>query len=186
MIIQANIANVLTIIVAILLTFFLKEIRFIPIIYLIFLSYIDIWLFKIAFEYQRITLILSRIARLNHSRYSIPKLQILMTNSTFAFFLFLQAFLTGFVIGYFLSTSIFFLIIFLILKYLFSFIIPAYIPYKKLFTNIEKELNSKNMTVPEEYIEKTRLQKYFAELPHNKEYENWAFKKYGNALLTIK
>ena len=186
MFIQANISNIVIIIIAILISFFLRDIKSIPVIYIVFLCYVDIWFFKIAFEYQRITLIISRIAKLNHSHFSIPELQILMTDNSIAFLLFLKAFLTGFIIGYFLLNSLIFLILFLLFQYLLNFLIPAYIPYNNLFMLINKEINKKNIRNAEEYIEKIKLKKYFEEIPHTPNYENWAFKKYGKDLMIIK
>lgn len=186
MFIQANIVNVVTIIVTILISLFFRDIKSIPAIYIVFLCYIDIWFFKIAFEYQRITLIISRIAKLNHSLFSIPELQILMTDNSVAFLLFLKSFLTGFIIGYFLLNSLIFLILFLLFQYLLNFLIPAYIPYSNLFILIDKEINKRNIRNAEEYIEKIKLKKYFEEMPHTSNYENWAFRKYGNELLAIK
>jgi len=51
MFIQANISNIVIIIIAILISFFLRDIKSIPVIYIVFLCYVDIWFFKIAFEY---------------------------------------------------------------------------------------------------------------------------------------
>lgn len=187
MFIRANIGNIIIAIVAILiLIFFRSSIKSIPLIYIIFLCYLDIWLFKIAFEYQRITLIISRIAKINHSQPSIPELQILLTDDTFAFQFFLKSFLSGFIIGYFLLNSIILLIVFLLLESLFSNFIPGYIPYNYLFKLIDKELNKDNFENVVELFEKNRLKKYFNEIPHTSNYEDWAYKKYGNELLTIK
>ena len=186
MYLKANIGTIITVIEAFLILIFFRNVKYIPVIYILLLCYLDIWLFKIAFEYQRITLIVSRIAKLNHSLFSIPELQILMTNSVVSFELLLKSFLSGFVIGYLLLNSLVYLGIFLLIQLLFSGLIPSYIPYKYLFSIISKELNRRDISKAEEYIEKIRLKKYFDELPHTSEYENSAFKKCGNELLRFK
>lgn len=186
MFIQANIGSILTIITALVTIFIMKDAKNIPIFYMIIAFYLDIWFFKIAFEYQRITLLISRIAKLNKSRFTIAELQILMTNNSFALLLFFSSFLTGIIIGYLLLKSIIFLVIFIFLKYILNFLIPTYIPYAKLFELVSEEINKNIIQNPIEYIEKLILKKYFEELPCTKDYENWAFKKYGKELLSIK
>ncbi|MDD4110557.1 MAG: hypothetical protein PHS54_03275 [Clostridia bacterium] len=109
-----------------------------------------------------------------------------MTNDFISFLLFIKSFLTGLIIGYFLLNSLIFLIIFLILQYLLSFVVPTYIPYKHLFKLVGEEINKKDFKEIEEYIEKVRLKKYFEEIPHTSDYENWIFNKYGNELLKFK
>lgn len=183
---EANIGNVVAIVVGIVTYIYYKKAGSIAPIVLIILCYIDIWLFKIAFEYQRITLIISRIAKLNKSQFVIPDLQVMMTSGTFGFFLFLTSFLTGYIVGYLLSKMVILLLLFLVVKYLLNMIVPGYIPYRKLFFVIGKEINNRDMGLPGEYIEKVRLNKYFEELPHDKTYEDSAFKKYGNVLLSVK
>jgi hypothetical protein len=183
---QANIGGIMTVILATLIFFFFRDVKLIPPVFIFFLCYIDIWIFKIAFEYQRITLTISRIAKSNNSNFSIPELQILMTDTSIALLLLLKSFLTGFLIGYFLLNSLIFLIIFLIFQYLLNIIIPAYIPYNLLFKLVNKEIRRKTPANADEYIEKIRLEKYFEEIPHTSNYGNWAFKKYGNELLRFK
>ncbi|MDD4110558.1 MAG: hypothetical protein PHS54_03280 [Clostridia bacterium] len=73
MFIKANIGNIIIVIVAVLIFFFFHEIKLIPIICILFLCYFDIWLQKIAFEYQRITFMISRVAKLNKSQFSIQE-----------------------------------------------------------------------------------------------------------------
>jgi len=184
--IQASTGGIATVIVAVLIFLFFRDLKLIPPVYIFLLCYIDIWLFKIAFEYQRITLTISRIARFNNSKLSIPELQILMTDSSIALSLLLTAFLTGLLIGYFLLSSLTFLITFLIFRYLLNFLIPAYIPYNFLFKLVNKEINKKTLVNAEEYIEKIRLEKYFEEMPHTSNYGNWALKEYGAELLKFK
>lgn len=184
--IKANIGNIVIIIFAVLVFFFFREVKLIPIIYILFLCYFDIWLEKIAFEYQRITFTISRIAKLNQSQFSIPELQILMTNDSISFFLFLKSFLTGFIFGYFLLNSLIFLVLFIVFQYLLNFIIPTYIPFKYLFKLIDKEIKKINVENVKEYVEKIRLEKYFEDIPHTSQYENWIFNKYGNELLKFK
>ncbi len=186
MFIKANIGNVVIVIIAVLVFFFFRNIKFIPIIYILFLCYFDIWLQKIACEYQRITFMISRIAKLNQSKFSIPELQILMTDDSISSILFFKSFLTGFIVGYFLLNSLIFLVLFLIFQYLLSFIIPTYIPFKYLFDLINKEIKKINIENTREYVEKIKLEKYFEDIPHTSQYENWIFNKYGNELLKFK
>jgi hypothetical protein len=186
MFVQANIGGIATFIVAVLIFFFFRDVKLIPPVYIFFLCYIDIWLFKIAFEYQRITLTISRIAKLNNSQLSIPELQILMTDTSIALLLFFKSILTGLLIGYFLLNSLIFLIIFLIFQYLLNFLIPAYIPYNYLFKLIDKEIDNKPLGNAEVYIEIIMLKKYFEEMPHTSNYGNWALKRYGAELLALK
>lgn len=186
MFIKANIGNVVIIIVAVLIFFFFRDVKLIPVIHILFLCYFDIWLQKIACEYQRITFMISRVAKLNQSQLSIPELQILMTDGHISFVLFLKSFLTGFIVGYFLLNSLIFLVLFLIFQYLLSFIIPTYIPFKYLFNLINKEIKKINIENTKEYVEKIKLEKYFEGIPRTSQYENWIFNKYGNELLKFK
>lgn len=185
---RANVGNILTIVIVVLIYFFFRGIKNIPLIYFIFICYIDIWLFKIAFEYQRITLILSRIAKFNNSsQLSIPELQILMTDNFFAFIFFHQFFLSGFIVGYSILNSLVYLILYLLFKYFLCSSIPTYIPFNYLFRLVNRELNRSEITInPIEYFEKSNLKKYFEEMPHNSNYEDWAFDKYGNGLLKVR
>jgi hypothetical protein len=128
---------------------------------------------------------LARIACISGSTLSIVEMQIMMANSVFSFLLFFSSFLTGLVFGILLLKSFIFLLGFVVLKYFLNTLIPACIPYKLLFKLIEEELNKispKNVNL---YISRIRINKYFEEMPHNKDYENWAFRKYGNDLLKI-
>ena len=175
---RANLNYILLILVAILVFFFFGSVKDIPLFLIILLCYLDITVFNISFEYQRITLILARIAKVHNSNLGLPQLQILMTNNKIVPFLILDAIVSGIIIGYFLHTSLLFLSLYLLAKYLLGIFIPTYKPYSLLFKYIGQELENSTMTLPQEYMEKIRLKKYFEELPHDKSYENWAYKKY--------
>jgi hypothetical protein len=123
---------------------------------------------------------------MNHSKFSIPELQVLMTNNSIALLLFLKSLLTGFIIGYLLLNSLALLTLFLIFEYLLNSFIPAYIPYNYLFKLIGQEINKRALESTGEYIEKVRLEKYFEEIPHTSKYERLAVQKYGSELLTFK
>lgn len=177
---QANLGNILLILISIIIYFFFGNITIIPLSLILILCYLDATIFNISFEYQRITLIIARIAKASNSALSIPQLQVLMTNNKIVPFMVIDAVISSMIIGYFLHTSILFLFIFLIVKYFLGIFIPTYKPYKLLFKYIGQELKKNTIELPQEYIEKIRLNKYYSELPHNKEYELWAYKKYKN------
>ena len=183
---RANIGVIVGIITAVAIYLFLRDVKHISLSYVIPLCYIDIWLFKIFFEYQRITLTISRVAKINNSKLSVAELQILLADDIISVLLFLKSFLTGFLVGYFLLTSWLFLIVFLIFEYLLNFFVPAFIPYDYLFERIEKELKKRDYGKAHEIVEKIRLETYFDEMPHDSTYENWALKKYGNELINLK
>lgn len=181
---KANISGFVTIVIAGVIYFFFQDIRNIPIMYVLPLCYLDIWLFKIFFEYQRITLTISRIARMNNSRLSIIELQFLMSDPVFSTLFFFKSILTGFLAGYLLLNSFIYLLVFLVLHLLIS-LVPTYVPYSHLFRLIGKELK-KPIENSGEQIEKIRLEKYFEEISHTSSYENSAIEKYGDGLLSAK
>lgn len=183
---RANIANVFIVISSIAFVFFFPKVKSVHFVYIFLLIYLDFFIYKTTFEYQRITYILARIAKHNGSSVSIPQLQLLMTTGSMGIIIFLQAFLTGFIIAYLYLNSIVYLLVFLVVRYLLNFIVPTITPYRLLFTLLTKEFKKIASDNPVETIEKIRLAKYFEEMPHTKEYENWAFLKFGNDLLKYK
>lgn len=186
---QANIGIITTFIVAILLVLLMPQINNIPILIIVLLVYIDITLYKVAFEYQRVSLTIARIAKMESSSFShmsIPEIQLLLSSSKLSFLFYLTSFLTGFIIAYLYLSSILFLIAYLFVKYLFSMFIPTYIPYKLLFKFMGLEFEKTDLRHPQELIYKTLLRKYFDDMPHSRKYESWAFEKYGTEIVKIK
>jgi hypothetical protein len=152
---KANIGNIFLLLIAIYIYFFLKDIDTIPLYFIIILCYLDITIFNISFEYQRITLIISRIAKVAHnSNLSVPQLQILMTNNKIVPLLIIDAVIAGIIIGYFLHASLVFLLLYLIAKYLMGIFIPTYKPYALLFKYVGQELENKSIKSAHEILEK--------------------------------
>jgi hypothetical protein len=183
--IKANIGFFITIVSALLTFLLFSNLRSLPIIITLIFCYLDIWLYKIFFEYQRITLILARIFSLEDSDLSVVQIQMILANDTLSLLLLFSSFFTGLIWGILLQKSLILFLIYLILKHFLNTLIPAYIPYTLWFKLVENEANKvdRNGTI---YLQKIRIQKYLEEMPHNKNYENWAFKKYGNNLLKVK
>jgi hypothetical protein len=172
MFLRANLGNILIAIVAAIVYFFLKDIKSLPLLLILILGYIDITIFNISFEYQRITLVIARLAKAHKStNLSVPQLQVLMTSDKISPLLLIDAVISGIITGYFLLTSIWYLIAFFVMKYLLGIFLPSYKPYKYLFKLVGQELNNNSMSQPHEFIEKTLLLTYYKMLPHNKNYE---------------
>jgi len=181
---QANIGLITSLISAILLVLFFPQVANLPLFYILILTYLDISIQNIAFEYQRISLTLARIAKIDNpmfATYSIPEIQLLLSSASFSAWFFFSSFITGFLLAYLYLNSFLWVIGFLILKYFLAIFIPTYKPYKLLFNYMEKELYNINTGNSLNIILKSMLRKYFGEMPHTKKYEEWASTRYGKS-----
>lgn len=185
---QANIGIIFSIIFALLLVVFFPQVVDFPILATLLLIYLDITLHSIAFEYQRISLIIARVAKLDNPGFaslSIPEIQLLISSTSLSKYFFFTFIITGFILAYLYLHSFVWLGGYLFFKYVLSDFIPKYKPYKLLFKLMHKEFINKEGD-PGDLLYKAKLRPYFDEMPHTKKYEDWAFKKYGPNLLKVK
>ena len=186
---QANIGIVASIIFAFVLVTFFPQIGAFSLISVLLLIYIDITLHSIAFEYQRVSLILARIAKFDNSNFSslsIPEIQILISSASFSTYFFFTFIITGFILAYLYLHSLAWLGGYLVVKYLISSFIPTYKPYKLIFKFMGDEFKKLDLKDPANLIHKAQLNRYYDEMPHTGKYEDWAFNKYGSDLLKVK
>jgi hypothetical protein len=186
---QANIGIIASLIFALILAIFFPQIRSLSLVPILVIIYVDITIHSIAFEYQRISLTLARIAKIDSLSFAslpITQAQLLLSSTSFSTYFFFSFLITGFLLAYLYLLSPLLLVGYLILKYFLADFIPTYKPYKLLFNFMDKEFKNNDLKNPITLIYKTKLKQYFDEMPHTRKYEDWAVKKYGVNLLKVK
>jgi len=165
--------------------------QFINLKTIIVMTIICFYIYRIVFEYQRITLILARCVKLkinNEEIIDIFDIQVLLSSSVLGFVLFLESVVFGIVAGYFLRINVFYLLIVLVVKYLVLAWIPIPIPFTIFFQLIDKEIvkAGRELMILGKIKSMVILVSTYRKMPHNKTYEDWAFKEHGNVLLAQK
>lgn len=190
LILQANIGSLFGLI-ALILSYLFHADQFINFRIIIILTVVSFYIYRVLFEYQRITLTLARCVKVkisNEENIGVVDIQVLLSSSILGFILFLEAIVFGIIAGYLLRISIVYLAIVLFVKYIVLAWIPIPTPFGVFFRLIDKELISAGRKIMISGHMKTMLFliSIYKEMPHDKSYEDWAFKEYGNALLAQK
>jgi hypothetical protein len=181
---KANVGNAVGL-VALVLSFIFSSNISINLNLIIIFIVINSCFFRIAFEYQRITLIIGRCvgAREAIQRHVLVfYIQTILASPTFSFLLFLENIFFGLLAGYVLGISFFYFVVLFVIKYLVISLIPFPIPYGLLFKIIDKQVVKayEEMRLSGGVSLLPALLVVYEAMPHNKSYENWAYKEYGD------
>lgn len=187
---QANIGSIVGLI-ALILSYILHIDQLITFKTMIALLAVSLYIYCLAFEYQRITLTLARCIKAKvgvEEEISVVDVQVMLASSVIGFILFLQSIVFGIVAGYLLRTSFVYLIAVIFFKYFVLAWIPTPVPFGLLFRLLSRELvgAGRELISMGKFKSMIFLVHVFREMPHNKTYEDWAFIKYGNVLLAQK
>ncbi|PIR42211.1 hypothetical protein CO058_02085 [candidate division WWE3 bacterium CG_4_9_14_0_2_um_filter_35_11] len=182
---QANFGGLIGLIVM-LLAYLYHVDRFVGHWTIFILTIVSLYIFCFAFEYQRITLILARCVKSKvATEVSISDIQAWLSSPMLGFIFLLESIVFGIISGYLLSINIIYLVIVLFIKYIVLAWIPVPLPFGVLFRLINRELIT--LTQPSIFLGNMmlilQLKHIYKEMPHDKTYEDWAFKEYGNNIL---
>lgn len=184
---QANIGGLIGLIVLVL-SYLFKIDQFVGFKTISLLTIVCFYIYCTAFEYQRITLTLARCIKVkigNEENIGVVEIQELLSSPIMGYVLLSEGIVFGIVGGFLLRISVVYLLIILFVKYIVLAWIPTPAPFGVLFKLIDKELTNtgKQLMLSGRMNVLITLISIYKRMPHNKTYEDWAFKEYGNDLL---